>query len=120
MKDPTNPDGRPMKIADLMTKVLLHVAQQIVDDPRIPGNIKDCMKNVDALVKGLDKDLKKDLKSVQDLGKGLQNIGKDGGKSLQDAGKSLQDAGKDAQKDLKDTGKNLQNLLGGSKTTQPK
>ncbi len=100
--DPTNPDGRPMKIADLMAKVLLHVAQQIVDNPQIPGNIKDSMKNVQALVNSLrgelQKDLGKDLKNLQNLGKNIPNAGKD----------------------VQNAEKGLQNLLGGNKSTQPK
>jgi hypothetical protein len=126
MKDPTNPDGRPMKIADLMTKVLLHISQQIVDDPRIPGNIKDAMKNVDALVKGLNTDLQKDLKNFQNVGKQIQDITKDplnAGKNLQDLGKNAGNLGKDMKdqgKNLQDAGKNIGNLLGGNKTTQPK
>lgn len=127
MIEPTNPDGRPMKIADLVAKVLLHVAQQIINDPKInlDPRIKDSMKNVQALVDTLGKDLQKDLKkglgdvtkigqdaqkAVQDLGKNLTDPSKDAGKSIQDAQKGIQDAGK-----------GLQNLLGGNKpATQPK
>jgi hypothetical protein len=127
MLEPTNPDGRPMKIADVVAKVLLHVAQQIINDPKITAldpRIKDSMKNVQALVDTLGKDLQKDLrknlgdvtkigqdaqKAIQDLGKNLSDPSKDAGKSIQDAQKGLQDAGK-----------SLQGLIPGNKTTQPK
>jgi hypothetical protein len=104
LDDPTNPDGRPMKIADLMSKILIHVAQQIVNNPQIPADFKNGMKNVSALVDSMGKDLQKGL---NDATKGLQ----DAGKNLQDASKGLQDAGKN----LQDAGKGLQNLLGGNK-----
>lgn len=104
--EPTNPDGRPMKIADLMSKILIHVAQQILDNPRLPGDIRNQMKNVTALVDNMSKDLQKGLK-------GFTNV-----KNLQDLGKNVQDLGKNlpgAEKGLQDAGKGLQNLLGGTK-----
>lgn len=94
MTEPTNPDGRPMKIADLIGKILLQVGKQIVENPQIPGDLKANMKNVQALVTNLQGQLEKGLKGIpnvqqlQDLGKGLNTTG------LQDAGKNLQDAGK--------------------------
>ena len=111
-----------MKIADLMAKVLLHVSQQLMEDPRLPADVKESMKNVQALVSTLKSDLNKDVtklksmeKQAQGLGKNLQDL-----KKLPDAGKDLQKTEKDLQsqeKGLQDMGKNL---LGGSKTTQPK
>jgi hypothetical protein len=90
--DPTNPDGRPMKIADLVGTVLLHLSKQIVENPQIPGNIKDSMKNVEALVNNLRGELDKNVKvftqGLQDAARNLDP------KALQDAGKGLQDAGK--------------------------
>ena len=121
LDQPTNPDGRPMKIADLMSKILIHVAQQILDNPKLPGDIKNQMKNVTALVDNMRKDLDKDLKGLKDLAnvKNLQDLGKnvqDLGKNLPDVGKSLPDAGKG----LQDAGKGLQNLLGGNKAPATK
>jgi hypothetical protein len=104
--DPTNPDGRPMKIADVISKVLLHVAQQIVNNPQLPGDFKNGLKDVSKLVDGLKGNLDKGLK---DLSKNLENMGKDAGKGLQDASKGLQDMGK-----------GLQNLIPGQKpATKP-
>jgi len=57
LKDPTNPDGRPMKIADVFGKVLINVAQQIAKNPQIPGNLKDSLKNVNKLMGDLPKNL---------------------------------------------------------------
>jgi hypothetical protein len=104
--DPTNPDGRPMKIADVISKVLLHVAQQIVNNPQLPGDFKNGLKDVSKLVDGLKGNLDKGLK---DMSKNLENMGKDAGKGLQDANKGLQDMGK-----------GLQNLIPGQKpATKP-
>ena len=86
-----------MKIADLVSKILVHLAQQIVDDPQIPGDIKNQMKNVTALVDTMRKDMQK---GVKDLTGNLQNVGKnvqDVTKNLQDSGKQLQDANKTTQ-----------------------
>jgi hypothetical protein len=103
--DPTNPDGRPMKIADLIGKILLNVAQQIVNNPQLPGDFKNGLKDVSKLVDGLKGNLDKGLK---DMTKNMGDLGKDPGKNLQDASKGLQDMGK-----------GLQNLIPGQKPTKP-
>jgi hypothetical protein len=106
MDDPTNPDGRPMKIAYVMVKILLHIAQQIVDNPMLPADFKNGLKDVSKIVDGLKGDL------LKDGGKGLQN-------AVKDATKQLQDIGKDPGKSLQ----GLQNLIPGNKpqpATQPK
>ena len=106
MKDPTNPDGRPMKIADLIGKVLMHLSQQIVNNPAIPGQLKDTMKNVQALVGNMQGELNKDLSGISGLA--TQN--------MQNVGKGLQNAGNDLQKDLK----GLPDMFGGNKNNQSK
>jgi len=106
MDDPTNPDGRPMKIADVMVKILLHIAQQIVENPKLPADFKNGLQDVTKLVDNLKGTLSKDV-----------------GKNLQDALKNVPDLGKDAGKNLQDLGKNLQNLMPGNKSqpaSQPK
>jgi hypothetical protein len=87
MEDPTNPDGRPMKIADLVGKILISLAKQIMENPQVPANIKDAMKNVDKLVGDLRGQLDKEMKNK--LGNTIQDIGKniDPGKILKDAPK---------------------------------
>lgn len=108
MDDLTNPDGRAVKIADVIAKVLLRVSlqimQQIANDPRIPAQFKDGLKNVNALVNGLKGDLLKG-----DLAENLKKFNLDG---LKDAGGQLQNLGKDAGKQLQ----GLQNLIPGAKT----
>jgi len=95
IEDPKNPDGRPMKIADLVGKILLQLSKEIVENPQVPGSIKDGMKNVQAIVNNLRGELDKNVKVfTQDLGH-LQDAVKNlDAKGIQDAGKSLQDAGK--------------------------
>jgi hypothetical protein len=110
--EPTNPDGRPMKIADVIGKVLLHVCQQIVNNPQLPGDFKNGLKDVSKLVDNLKGNLDKGLK---DLSKNLGNV-----KNLQEAGKNLENLGKDGTKGLQDMGKGLQNLIPGQKpATKP-
>lgn len=93
--DPTNPDGRPMKIADLVGKILLHISRQIVENPQIPGDIRNNMKNVEALVNNLRGELDKNVKVMTQNLQQLQDAAKNlDPKALQDAGKNLQDAGK--------------------------
>lgn len=96
MEDPTNPDGRPMKIADLIGKILIHLSQQIVNNPALPGELKANMKNVTALVNNLQKDLNKDLKGV---GQQLQDLSKNPQQAIQNltTNKSVQDATKGLQ-----------------------
>jgi hypothetical protein len=115
--DPTNPDGRPMKIADVIAKVLLNVAQQIVNNPQLPADFKNGLKDVTKLVDDLKGNLNKGLK---DVSKNFENLGKDGGKGLQDAAKGLENMGKDGGKGLQEMGKGLQNLIPGQKpATKP-
>jgi len=98
MVDPTNPDGRPMKIADVMVKILLHIAQQIVDSPQLPSDFKNGLQDVTKMVdnlkgtlgKDVGKNLQEALKNVPDLGKGVPDLGKNAGQNLQDLGKNLQ------------------------------
>ncbi len=105
--DPTNPDGRPMKIADLMGKILLHISQNILNNPAIPGQLKDSLKNVSAILNNVQGDLQKELKGINL--KGLPGLGTaPGGNPLQDLGKNLQNGG------------GLQNLLNGGNKSQPK
>lgn len=102
IKDPTNPDGRYMKIADLVGTILLHISQQIVENPQLPAGIKDGMKNITALVDKLGPQLQKGL---TDLSKNV---------NLQDVGKSLQNA----TQNMPDLGKGLQGLF--NSATKPK
>jgi hypothetical protein len=117
MIDPTNPDGRPMKIADLVARILLNISKQAIEDPRLPLDIKNNMKNVTAVVDNMRGQLDK---GVKDLSKGLTDLTKDPLKAIQsgDLNKTIQDAGKNAQ----DIGRGLQNLnpFGGGATTTPK
>lgn len=113
--DPTNPGGRPMKIADLIGKILLHVSQQVLNNPYIPGALKANLGNVTAIVSKVQADLNKDLAGLQGLTtmKNLQDLQK----NLPNAGQQLQNMGKDLQKDL---GKNLPDMLNGGKNNQQK
>lgn len=70
IKDPTNPDGRPMKIADVVGKVLIAVAKSIAENPQLPGDLKGGLDNV--------------MKGVQDIGKQMEGGIKDLGKGLGD------------------------------------
>ena len=102
MIEPTNPDGRPMKIADVVARIFLNVSKQALEDPQFPAALKDSMKNVTATIDNLKG-------SLEDGVKQFETVGKDLGKGLQDAGKSLEDAGK-----------NLQNLNPFAPKTAPK
>ena len=95
IEDPTNPDGRPLKIADLVGKILLHISKQIVEDPQIPGNIKEGMKNVQVIVNNLRGELDKDVTVFSQDDRRFEDAAKHMDvKGMQDAGKSMQDAGK--------------------------
>ena len=75
--EPTNPDGRPMKIANVIGTVLIHVAAQIAKNPQLPGGFKDSLKSVDQIMANVTKGLPKDLGGLgKDLGKNLQDVGK--------------------------------------------
>ena len=105
LDDPTNPDGRMPKIADLVGKILIHISQQLLDDPRLPEALKANMKNVTALVDNLRGQLDKEVT-------GLKNLRKDLTTNPANALKDLQKMEKDAGKDLP---KNLQDLIPGNK-----
>ena len=83
-----------MKPHDKEAQKQAQTSRQIVNNPQIPGQLKDGMKNVTALVNNLQGDLNKELKSLpgnlQDLGKNLP----DAGKGLQNMGNNLQNLGK--------------------------
>ncbi len=87
LDDITNPDGRPMKIADVIVKVLLHVSQQITQEiannPKIPNELKNGLKDVTALVDNLKGNLNKSLKG------GLGKVLKDATKNIPDLGKQI-------------------------------
>ena len=71
IKDPSNPDGRPMKIADVIGKVLISVAKQIADNPQVPGGLKDGLGSVNKLFGDSGKQLQGGL---NDATKGLQDM----------------------------------------------
>ncbi len=74
LKEPTNPDGRPMKIADVVAKVLVNVAQQIAQNPQIPAALKNGLGDINKVV-GNVTDLINDP-NLRDKAKNIgQNIG---------------------------------------------
>jgi len=84
-----------LKIADLVGKILLQISKQIVEDPQVPGNIKDGMKNVQAIVNNLRGELDKDVRVFTTDAKRFEDAAKKlDVKGMQDAGKSIEDAGK--------------------------
>jgi hypothetical protein len=76
--DPTNPDGRPTKIADIVAKILVNVAQQIANDPHIPEALRAGINAANALtgnITQLLKDNSKDLgEKAKDLSQNLSNM----------------------------------------------
>ncbi len=70
LKEPTNPDGRPMKIADVVAKVLVNVAQQIAQNPRIPDVLKNGIGDLHGVVGNVE-----GLIHDKDLGEKAKNIG---------------------------------------------
>ncbi|HUO08471.1 MAG TPA: hypothetical protein VM008_09255 [Phycisphaerae bacterium] len=76
--DPTNPDGRPMKVADVVSKVLTHVAEQIANNPQIPDALKGSINQAEGAIKDVTNVLNstgKDLGSkAQGLTKSLGNL----------------------------------------------
>ncbi|MGN6370889.1 MAG: DUF748 domain-containing protein [Phycisphaerae bacterium] len=78
IKDPTNPDGRPMKIADVVSKILIHVADQIAQNPQIPEAVRGSITQVQGIVSDLQNMTKDGGKNaatqVQDLSKDLGNL----------------------------------------------
>jgi len=71
IQDPTNPDGRPMKLADVVSKILMNVAQQIANNPQIPDALKGSITQVQGVITNVGGVLKNDTK---DLGNGLGNL----------------------------------------------
>jgi len=69
--DPTNPDGRPMKIADVIGKVLINVATQVANNPQLPSGLKDGLGNVNKMVNDLGKNLGGNLNG---LGNGIGGL----------------------------------------------
>lgn len=105
--DPTNPDGRPMKIADLIGKILLHISENILNNPQIPGQLKDSLKDVSSILNNVQGDLQKELKGINL--KDLPGLGTaPGGNPVQGLGKDLQNGGK-----------GLQNLFNGGSNNKP-
>jgi uncharacterized protein involved in outer membrane biogenesis len=90
LDDPTNPDGRLPKLADLIGKILIHISQQLVDDPRLPGALKANMKNVTALVDNLRGQLNKEVVGLKTLQKDLTTNPAKALKDAQNIGKDLQ------------------------------
>ena len=64
IKDPTNPDGRPMKIADVVSKILIHVASQIAQNPQIPEPLRNSITQVQGLATDLQNLEKSDSKNI--------------------------------------------------------
>lgn len=85
--EPTNPDGRLMKFADLTGKILVELAAAAAKDPQLPASVRnafaDTRQLLDKSVKGLMTELEKGGK---DLGKALDQTGKD----LEKVGKGLE------------------------------
>jgi hypothetical protein len=76
IQDPMNPDGRPMKMADVVAKILVNVAQQIANDPRIPDVLKAGINQANALAGNVTKLLQDNSKGVEEKAKDIgQNIG---------------------------------------------
>ena len=69
MDHPTNPDGRPLRIADLLGQVLAQSYTAAINDPRVPKQVRDVFNT-------LNTTLGKDLPDL------LQNVGKSGGKDI--------------------------------------
>jgi hypothetical protein len=94
MKDPTNPDGRPMKIADVVGKVLINIAQQLASNPQVP-ELADALKMVNQFKGDITKIIPGNLQNlpgnVKDLPGNLQ-------KGLQGLGNNLLNNNKDQQK----------------------
>lgn len=81
MVEPTNPDGRSMKIADVIGKVLIATAQAIAENPQLPGDFKgglnSAMKGINDVTKQLQggvKGIEDATKGIKDAGKGLENL----------------------------------------------
>ena len=64
IKDPTNPDGRPMKIADVVSQILIHVANQIAQNPQIPEPFRNSITQAQAITSDLQNLSKSDPKNL--------------------------------------------------------
>ncbi len=84
--DPTNPDGRPMKIANVVGNVLVNVATSIANDPQLPAAFKNSLGQATKAINELTKNLGK---GISGLPGGLNNAGKTVGKNINDIGKGL-------------------------------
>jgi hypothetical protein len=73
IKDPTNPDGRPTKIADLVSKILIHVADQIAQNPQIPDAIKAPLAQAQAAIGDVTNLLKDNSQPLDQKAKTLTN-----------------------------------------------
>jgi hypothetical protein len=84
IKEPTNPDGRPMKIADVMVTVLLNISQGIVGSPELPKEFKDGLGSVSQFVDSLK------LGDVgKQAGQAVQGVTSQAGNAIDDLGKGL-------------------------------
>jgi hypothetical protein len=114
--DITNPDGRSMKLADVMVKVLMHVAQgitkEVANNKAIPDvmktGLKDVSKMVDGLKGELDKSIQKGLGAATGVGKQIEK----------EVNKQIENIQKDLPK-VPGLPTGLPNLLGGGTTTKP-
>jgi len=78
--DPTNPDGRPMKIADLIGKVLVQVVQAASEDTG--GTFGDALKSTTGFLQGSD--------LSKQFGQGAKSLGGVLDKGLGGAAKGLE------------------------------
>jgi hypothetical protein len=103
IKDPTNPDGRPMKAADVMVTVLLNVAQGVVGNPQLPPEFKNGLADVSKFVANLDLG-----GTINQAGQALQGVTSQAGGAVNDLGKGVDDLSK-----------GLGGLLGGGSSSKP-
>ena len=89
LNEPTNPDGRPMKLADVMVNILLHLSQQIVTSPKLPPEFQSGLADVGKFVNTL---------KLPDVTKGFGDLGNQAGQAVQgvtsQAGNTINDLGK--------------------------
>ncbi|NNM86148.1 MAG: AsmA family protein [Phycisphaerales bacterium] len=48
--NPTNPNGRPMKIADVISQVLGQIAQSVAKDPRLPAGLRSGLSDASKML----------------------------------------------------------------------
>jgi hypothetical protein len=73
IKDPTNPDGRPTKIADIVAKVIAHVAESIANNPQIPDALKGSITQVQGAIGNVTNALKDDTKGLGEKANTITN-----------------------------------------------